>query len=163
MACGYIFFRDVYKRQESHILIKDAVALEQMRKVDTVVLDKTGTVTEGRPVVTGWLHDAGWQNEHKGILYAAELKSEHPLALAIVEALKKEGEKPALIDSCESRTGRGMVVTRGNKTFWAGSHRLLKDFGAGISDLRGISGRNRSYDETFSGLSGTGTEGKRTG
>ncbi|MCS2698511.1 hypothetical protein NXW27_19525 [Phocaeicola dorei] len=40
------------------------------------------------------MHDAGWQNEHKGILYAAELKSEHPLALAIVEALKKEGEKP---------------------------------------------------------------------
>lgn len=98
-------------------MIKDAVALEQMRKVDTVVLDKTGTVTEGRPVVTGWLHDAGWQNEHKGILYAAELKSEHPLALAIVEALKKEGEKPALIDSFESRTGRGIVVTRGNKTF----------------------------------------------
>ena len=97
------------KGAESHILIKDAVALEQMRKVDTVVLDKTGTVTEGRPVVTGWLHDAGWQNEHKGILYAAELKSEHPLALAIVEALKKEGEKPALIDSFESRTGRGIV------------------------------------------------------
>lgn len=64
--------------------------MEQMRKVDTVVLDKTGTVTEGRPVVTGWLHDAGWQNEHKGILYAAELKSEHPLALAIVEALKRK-------------------------------------------------------------------------
>ncbi len=51
---------------ESHILIKDAVALEQMRKVDTVVLDKTGTVTEGRPVVTGWLHDAGWDYEKSG-------------------------------------------------------------------------------------------------
>lgn len=123
------------KGAESHILIKDAVALEQMRKVDTVVLDKTGTVTEGRPVVTGWLHNAGWQNEHKGILYAAELKSEHPLALAIVEALKKEGEKPAAIDSFESRTGRGIVVTRGDQTFWAGSHRLLKDFGAEISDV----------------------------
>lgn len=46
------------KGAEAHILIKDAVALEQMRKVDTVVLDKTGTVTEGRPTVTGWLHDA---------------------------------------------------------------------------------------------------------
>ena len=135
---------------ESHILIKDAVALEQMRKVDTVVLDKTGTVTEGRPVVTGWLHDAGWQNEHKGILYAAELKSEHPLALAIVEALKKEGEKPALIDSFESRTGRGIVVTRGNKTFWAGSHRLLKDFGAGISDL--LKGMVEDYEKSGKSL-----------
>jgi len=127
------------KGAESHILIKDAVALEQMRKVDTVVLDKTGTVTEGRPVVTGWLHDTGWQNEHKGILYAAELKSEHPLALAIVEVLKKEGEKPAIIDSFESRTGRGIVVTREQKTYWAGSHRLLKDFGAEVSgSLKGM-------------------------
>ena len=123
------------KGVEAHILIKDAVALEQMRKVDTVVLDKTGTVTEGRPTVTGWLHDAGWVNEHKGILYAAELKSEHPLALAIVEELKKDGNKPAIIDSFESRTGRGIVVTRGGKTYWAGSHRLLNDFGAKVSDL----------------------------
>ena len=123
------------KGAEAHILIKDAVALEQMRKVDTVVLDKTGTVTEGRPTVTGWLHDAGWVNEHKGILYAAELKSEHPLALASVEELKKDGNKPAIIDSFESRTGRGIVVTRGGKTYWAGSHRLLNDFGAKVSDL----------------------------
>ena len=123
------------KGAEAHILIKDAVALEQMRKVDTVVLDKTGTVTEGRPTVTGWLHDAGWVNEHKGILYAAELKSEHPLALAIVEELKKDGNKPAIIDSFESRTGRGIVVPRGGKTYWAGSHRLLNDFGAKVSDL----------------------------
>ena len=123
------------KGAEAHILIKDAVALEQMRKVDTVVLDKTGTVTEGRPTVTGWLHDAGWVNEHKGILYAAELKSEHPLALAIVEELKKDGNKPAIIDSFESRTGRGIVVTRGGKTYWAGSHRLLNDFGAKVFDL----------------------------
>ena len=123
------------KGAEAHILIKDAVALEQMRKVDTVVLDKTGTVTEGRPTVTGWLHDAGWVNEHKGILYAAELKSEHPLALAIVEELKKDGNKPAIIDSFESRTGRGIVVTRGGKAYWAGSHRLLNDFGAKVSDL----------------------------
>ena len=123
------------KGAEAHILIKDAVALEQMRKVDTVVLDKTGTVTEGRPTVTGWLHDTGWVNEHKGILCAAELKSEHPLALAIVEELKKDGNKPGIIDSFESRTGRGIVVTRGGKTYWAGSHRLLNDFGAKVSDL----------------------------
>ena len=123
------------KGAEAHILIKDAVALEQMRKVDTVVLDKTGTVTEGRPTVTGWLHDAGWVNEHKGILYAAELKSEHPLALAIVEELKKDGNKPAIIDSFESRTGRGIVVTRGGKTYWAGRIGLLNDFGAKVSDL----------------------------
>ena len=135
IACPCALMVGIGKGAEAHILIKDAVALEQMRKVDTVVLDKTGTVTEGRPTVTGWLHDAGWVNEHKGILYAAELKSEHPLALAIVEELKKDGNKPAIIDSFESRTGRGIVVTRGGKTYWAGSHRLLNDFGAKVSDL----------------------------
>lgn len=133
------------KGAEAHILIKDAVALEQMRKVDTVVLDKTGTVTEGRPVVSGWLHDAGWQNEHKGILYAAEMKSEHPLALAIIEALKKEEVEPALIDSFESRTGRGIVVTREGRTYWAGSRRLLKDFGAEVSDL--LKGMVEEYEK----------------
>ena len=72
------------------------------------------------------------------------------MALAIVEALKKEGEKPALIDSFESRTGRGIVVTRGNKTFWAGSHRLLKDFGAGISDL--LKGMVEDYEKSGKSL-----------
>lgn len=138
------------KGAEAHILIKDAVALEQLRKVDTVVLDKTRTVTEGRPAVTGWLHDAGWVNEHKGILYAAELKSEHPLALAIVEELKKDGNKPAIIDSFESRTGRGIVVTRGGKTYWAGSHRLLNDFGAEVSDL--LKGMVEEYERSGKSL-----------
>lgn len=138
------------KGAEAHILIKDAVALEQMRKIDTVVVDKTGTVTEGRPAVTGWLHDAGWRNEHKGILYAAELKSEHPLALAIVEALKKEGETPALIDSFESLTGRGIVVTQNGKTYWAGSHRLLQDFGAEVSDL--LKGMISDYERSGKSL-----------
>lgn len=132
------------KGAEAHILIKDAVALEQMRKVDTVVLDKTGTVTEGRPAVTGWLHGAGWQDGHGGILLAAELKSEHPLALAIVEALEKEGTLPAAIDTFESRTGRGIVVACKGKAYWAGSRRLLGDFGAAVSDE--LAGKVEAYE-----------------
>lgn len=135
---------------QNGILVKSGEALEMAQKVDTVVLDKTGTVTEGRPAVTGWLHDAGWVNEHKGILYAAELKSEHPLALAIVEELKKDGNKPAIIDSFESRTGRGIVVTRGGKTYWAGSHRLLNDFGAEVSDL--LKGMVEEYERSGKSL-----------
>lgn len=140
----------VGKGAEAHILVKDAVALEQMRKVDTVVFDKTGTVTEGRPVVSGWLHDAGWQNEHKSILYAAEMRSEHPLALAIVETLQSEGEKPAVIDSFENRMGRGIVVTCRKKSYWVGSHRLLKDFGAGVSDL--LKGMVAEYEKSGKSL-----------
>jgi Cation transport ATPase len=97
------------KGAEMHILVKNAVALEEMRKVDVVVLDKTGTVTEGKPEVSGWLHQAGWIDEHKGILYAAEEKSEHPLAAAIVEALKK-GECGA----CKNRFVREHNRTWGN-------------------------------------------------
>lgn len=123
------------KGAEHHILIKDAVALEEMRKVNVVVLDKTGTVTEGRPEVEGWLHEAGWNDEHKGILMAAEQKSEHPLAQAIVDALKKQDVEPATIDSFQSISGLGIVVTKGDKTYWAGSVRLLEKFKAYPSDV----------------------------
>lgn len=72
------------KAADHHILIKDAVALEQMRKVNVVVLDKTGTLTEGHPTVTGWLWAQPQEEHYKDVLLAAELKSEHPLAAAIV-------------------------------------------------------------------------------
>jgi ATPase, P-type (transporting), HAD superfamily, subfamily IC len=76
------------KGASNHILIKDAVALEQMRKVNTVVLDKTGTLTEGRPTVSDWLWENDGNQQEKEILLAAELKSEHPLAAAIVDELQ---------------------------------------------------------------------------
>ena len=119
-----------------HILIKDAVALEQMRKVNVVVLDKTGTLTEGHPAVSGWLW-ANVEEEHfKNVLLAAELKSEHPLAGAIVAVLRDE-EKivPAALDSFESITGKGIRVIYQGKNYWVGSHKLLKDFSATITDV----------------------------
>ena len=124
------------KAASNHILIKDAVALEQMRKVDVVVLDKTGTLTEGHPTVSGWLW-AQVQEEHfKNVLLAAELKSEHPLAGAIVSSLQ-EVEKivPAQLESFESITGKGIKVVYQGDTYWVGSHKLLKDFSASLSDV----------------------------
>lgn len=116
-----------------HILIKDAVALEQMRRVDTVVLDKTGTLTEGHPTATGWLWEKAEDGDYRGILYAAEMKSEHPLAEAIVEALKQESIRPAEVDSFESITGKGIRVEVKGETYWAGSHKLAESFHAEIS------------------------------
>ena len=79
------------KGAERHILIKDAYALETLCKVDTIVLDKTGTLTEGVPVVV----DSCWLTEsnvcYLDILYTAELKSEHPLASAIIRWLEDSG------------------------------------------------------------------------
>ena len=61
-----------------------------MRKVDVVVLDKTGTLTEGHPTATGWLWAQPQEEHFKDVLLAAELKSEHPLAGAIVAVLQDE-------------------------------------------------------------------------
>ncbi len=125
------------KAADYHILIKDAVALEQMRKVDAVVLDKTGTLTEGRPVVTECLWLEAGTEEHKSILLTAELKSEHPLAVAIVAFLKEKGVRSFVsLDDFESITGKGIRISYGGATYWVGSHRLLADYGAGLSDLQ---------------------------
>ena len=81
---------------ENNILIKDAESLELGYKVNAVVLDKTGTITEGQPVVT----DMQWTDEAqtprwKSVLLALESQSEHPLAEAVVAQLKEEGIRPA--------------------------------------------------------------------
>ena len=85
------------KGAEHHILIKDAFALENLCKVDTVVLDKTGTLTEGVPEVTDsfWVSEAS--RDMLDILYTAEMKTEHPLASAILSWLK--GTEAAEIDA----------------------------------------------------------------
>lgn len=124
------------KAASQHILIKDAVALEQMRKVDVVVLDKTGTLTEGHPTATGWLWAQSQEPHFKDVLLAAEMKSEHPLAGAIVSALQNEEKvKPAALDSFESITGKGIKVSYEGHTYWVGSHKLLKDFSATVNDV----------------------------
>ena len=124
------------KAASQHILIKDAVALEQMRKVNVVVLDKTGTLTEGHPTVSGWLWAQTQEECFKNVLLAAELKSEHPLAGAIVASLKDEEKVvPAPLESFESIIGKGIKVVFEGDLFWVGSHKLLKDFDAVVTDV----------------------------
>ena len=124
------------KAASQHILIKDAVALEQMRKVNVVVLDKTGTLAEGHPTVSGWLWAQTQEECFKNVLLAAELKSEHPLAGAIVASLKDEEKVvPAPLESFESITGKGIKVVYEGDLFWVGSHKLLKDFDAVVTDV----------------------------
>ena len=107
-----------------------------MRKVDVVVLDKTGTLTEGHPTATGWLWAQSQEPHFKDVLLAAEMKSEHPLAGAIVSALQDEEKiKPAALDSFESITGKGIKASYEGHTYWVGSHKLLKDFSATVSDV----------------------------
>lgn len=117
-----------------HILIKDALALEQMRKVNTVVLDKTGTLTEGKPAVSKWLWKQDKEITGRDILLAAEMKSEHPLATAIVEELQSQGITPADVTSFQSLTGKGVQAQYEGETYWVGNLKLLNEFRASVDD-----------------------------
>ena len=122
------------KGAEQHILIKDAFALENLCKVDTVVLDKTGTLTEGVPVVTDsyWISDDNIR--YLDVLYTAEQKSEHPLASAILCWLEESGAKVCEAENFESLTGRVVRIQVEGVTYWVGSQGLLDIFQAGIPE-----------------------------
>ena len=120
------------KGAELGILIKDADSLEIARKVDTVVLDKTGTITEGKPVVTDWLWDNDTE-EAKRILCGLEKHSEHPLAMAVVQGIEAE---PVEITGFESITGQGVKGIYYGKTYIAGNRCLISSCGIVIpSDM----------------------------
>ena len=124
------------KAARNHILIRDTSALEQMRNVDVVVFDKTGTLTEGHPTVIGWLWAQGQEEHYKDVLLAAESTSDHPLAEAIVTALEGEEQViPAHLDGFENITGKGVRVAYQGAEYWVGSHKLLKDYQANLSDI----------------------------
>ncbi len=125
------------KGAESGILIKDADALESGYKVNAVILDKTGTITEGKPEVTKveWATDLPMDKTTlQGVLMALEQASEHPLAEAIVRRLKAEGVKSAAVNGFESLTGKGVTAMFDGEKYWAGSYRLLELQSVRISD-----------------------------
>lgn len=110
------------KGAETGILIKDAESLETAKGIDTIVLDKTGTVTEGKPVVTDFI----WTAETpllKNIFYSLEVSSEHPLAEAVANHLKGEALP---INNFESLTGAGISGIVNGKRYYAGNLRLMK-------------------------------------
>ncbi|GAC1310148.1 MAG: heavy metal translocating P-type ATPase [Mucilaginibacter sp.] len=122
---------------ENGILIKDAVALELGHRVNAVVLDKTGTITEGKPVVADLMWAARVKdNEDKlqGIFSAIEQQSEHPLAEAIVVYLKSANIKPAIVSSFNSLTGRGVEAMFNGEIYLAGSHKLIEEKHIAIPD-----------------------------
>ena len=113
----------VGKGAENGILIKDAEALELSLKVNAIVLDKTGTITEGRPQVT----DVLWMDEtpqNKNILYSLEKASEHPLAEAITSYYETETRSIDLT-KLQSITGAGITAQYNQETFFAGTTKLL--------------------------------------
>ena len=119
------------KGAEKGILIKDAESLELAKKVNAIALDKTGTITEGKPQVT----DILWSNNNDaaaGILLSIEKQSEHPLAEAVVNFL--QGKQTASISAFESITGKGAKANFENQTYYVGNKKLMFENNIGIPD-----------------------------
>ena len=112
------------KGAEKGILIKDAQSLELAQKIDTIILDKTGTITAGHPIVVESLWENGFEHSRK-ILYSLEKLSEHPLSDAVVNTL--QNEKEISIDKFENVPGKGVKGIVGSQTYYAGNLSLLND------------------------------------
>ncbi len=115
----------VGKGAENGILIKDAESLEMAKKVNAIVLDKTGTITEGKPVVTAiqWLNNDAHAQD---VLLGIEKQSEHPLAEAVVKHLEATGKSVSL-SSFESITGKGAKASHNAETYFVGNKKLLDE------------------------------------
>lgn len=124
------------KGAENGILIKDAESLELSHKVNAVVLDKTGTVTEGKPAVTdvAWTVSGDEKAALEQMLYAIELQSEHPLAEAVTASLKIRSGERTVPDKFESITGKGVAAHYGNWVYLVGNQKLLTDYRVSIPE-----------------------------
>jgi Cu2+-exporting ATPase len=119
------------KGADNGILIKDAESLELAKKVNAIILDKTGTITEGKPAVT----NISWLNENSAtlnILTSIEKQSEHPLAEAVVKYFSTQ--EFLQVDNFESITGFGTKAKVNNKTYFVGNERLIKLNSIAIDD-----------------------------
>jgi Cu+-exporting ATPase len=112
------------------VLFRDAKAIESLREIDTLVLDKTGTLTEGRPAVTRVITVAPWsESELLALASGAERFSEHPLARAIMAAASDRGVAPRALRDFESLTGFGIRAKEGERVVVIGSEALMRESG----------------------------------
>jgi Cu+-exporting ATPase len=126
----------VGKGASAGVLIKNAEALELLEKVDTLVVDKTGTLTEGKPSVTRIIAAPGFdESEILRLAAAVERASEHPLALAIVAAAQKQGIAVAPVSGFDSPTGKGALGVVDGKSVVLGNAAFLSEHGVDASGL----------------------------
>ena len=133
------------KGAENGILIKSGEALESAHSIDTVVMDKTGTITEGKPGVTDVLPLNTDLHELLSVAVGLENKSEHPLGAAIVQYGKDKNIVPAPVSDFTAIFGKGIRATVNGTIWYAGNRRLLED--AGIDTSSVINTLNRLGDE----------------
>ncbi|VDS09542.1 Silver exporting P-type ATPase [Paracoccus haematequi] len=142
---------------QAGVLIRNAEALEHMEKIDTIIVDKTGTLTEGRPAVTAIVPAAGFTEEEALRLAASvERASEHPLALAIVRAAEERGIAPAPVADFDSPTGKGALGTVDGRRVALGNAKFLAEQGVDVAPLAEQADRLREDGATaiFMGVDG---------
>ena len=126
----------VGKGATAGVLIKNAEALERFEKIDTLVVDKTGTLTEGKPRVVAVQPAAGFDDATVLSLGASlERSSEHPLAAAIVASAKQRGLEITAVADFASITGKGVTGTIGGRKVAVGNAKLLHDLGVATGAL----------------------------
>ncbi|CAM3867210.1 heavy metal translocating P-type ATPase [Alkalicoccus chagannorensis] len=124
------------KGAENGILIKDATSLERVKKVDTIVFDKTGTITEGKPVVTDLIPAAGMSEEELlQVTASVENSSEHPLGEAIVAEANARGASLSEAEQFQSITGHGLEAVLDGRRVLVGNEKLMQTNGIDVSDL----------------------------
>lgn len=120
------------------VLIKNAESLERLEKVDTLVVDKTGTLTEGRPAVTHIVPVNGFDEaELLRLAASVERASQHPLAQAIVEAATQRSLALVEVSDFDAPTGRGAIGTVAGRRVALGNARMLKGQGISVADIAG--------------------------
>ncbi len=117
------------------VLVKDARAIEEMNKVDTLIIDKTGTITEGKPSLKGFKSFGNLPDQEILKLAASvDANSEHPLADAIVTGAKANNLELLKLDKFESVTGKGVQAIYKGEKIGLGNHRLIDDFSVKLDD-----------------------------
>ena len=134
---------------QAGVLIKNAEALERFEKVDTLIVDKTGTLTMGKPRLVGVFPEDGHE-EAEVLRLAATLEkgSEHPLAEAIVEGAEERGVKLDNADDFEAVTGKGVMGKVDGKSVALGNLKLIQDLGLEAGDLTEKANYRRDEGET---------------
>jgi Cu+-exporting ATPase len=119
------------------VLFRDAEAIEALREIDTLVVDKTGTLTVGRPTLERVLAFAHWTEDDVLALAAGlERSSEHPLARAIVDGAAARGLRPAEVSHFQSLTGRGVTGEHNGRAIALGNAALMQEVGASIAQAQ---------------------------
>ena len=127
----------VTKGARQGILIKNAEALERMKQVDTLIIDKTGTLTEGKPSLSKLIPFADYSEQALlPILYGINKDSEHPLAKATNTYAAQQGVTPLAMTGFKALAGRGVIATYEGKNYYFGNDRLMQEIGATLTEAQ---------------------------